>query len=393
MRIHVLTILLILSACSSRDSHPGVAELIKASQEALMLRDYHEALSLADSALALDDRSADAHFMRGRIYFELQQWDNAEAAYLAVVNIERDYPGVRHNLGNIYYGKRQNRQALDQFLQAVNDSAAAMSWHALGTVYDVLSMPDSAVAAFRHAIVLDSLYAPAHSSLADWLERQGSYSESLGHTRIALSIRPSHLADQVRQGRLLVRLGRNEEAVPLLQDIVARFPRNAEPRYILGQALQQLGQSDHSSRILAKADSLRAIEQAAGHLANTANRQPTNFQAQVDYATALRRSGRTEEALKVYLIARALRPNNIDLQFHIANAKMALDRLKEAEQELLNILVADSSYVLAWLSLGEIYAKTNRPALAKEAWEKAIRTDADHPAVQRMIRQPPTSQQ
>ena len=55
----------------------------------------------------------DAHFMRGRIYFELQQWDNAEAAYLAVINIERDYPGVRHNLGNIYYGKRQNRQALD----------------------------------------------------------------------------------------------------------------------------------------------------------------------------------------------------------------------------------------------------------------------------------------
>lgn len=393
MRIHVLIILLILSACSSSDSHPEVAELIQASQEALMLRDYHEALSLADSALTLDDRSADAHFMRGRIYFELQQWDNAEAAYLAVINIERDYPGVRHNLGNIYYGKRQNRQALDQFLQAVNDSAAAISWHALGAVYDVLSMPDSAAAAFRQAIVLDSMYAPAHTSLADWLEQQGSYSESLVHTRIALSIRQNHLVDQVRQGRLLLRLGRSEEAVPLLQDIAARYPRNAEPQYILGQVLQQLGQSDRSSRILAKADSLRAIEQAAGHLANTANRQPTNFQAQVEYATALRRSGRTEEALKVYLIARALRPNNIDLRFHIANAKMALDSFEEAEQELLDILIADSSYVLAWLSLGEIYAKTNRTALARESWERAILTDADHPAVQRLMRQQPTSQQ
>ena len=393
MRIRVLAIVLILSACSSPDSHPDVAELIQASQEALELRDYREALSLADSALALDDRSADAHFVRGRIYFELQQWDNAEAAYLTVINIERDYPGVRHNLGNIYYGKRQNRQALDQFIQAVNDSAAAMSWHALGAVYDVLSKPDSAVAAFRQAIVLDSLYAPAHTSLADWLEQHGSYSESLVHTRIALSIRPNHLADQVRQGRLLLRLGRSEEAVPLLQDIVARYPRNAEPQYILGQALQQLGQSDHSSRILAKADSLRTVEQAAGHLANTANRQPTNFQAQVDYATALRRSGRTVEALKVYLIARALRPKNIDLQFHIANAKMALDRLEDAEQELLNILVTDSSYVLAWLSLGEIYAKTNRPSLAREAWKKAILTDPDHPAVQRLIGQLPASQQ
>ena len=387
MRINVLIFVLMLSACSSPDSNPNVAALIQASQEALKLRDYHEALSLADSALTLDDRSADAHFMRGRVYFELQQWDNAEAAYLAVIKIERDYPGVRHNLGNIYYGKQQNRQALDQFIQAVDDSAAAMSWHAVGAVYNVLSEPDSAVAAFRQAIVLDSLYAPAHSSLADWLEQQGSYSESLAHTRIALSIRPNHLADQVRQGRLLLRLSRSEEAVPLLQDIVARYPHNAEPQYVLGQALQQLGESSRSSLILAKADSLRAIEQAAGHLANTANRQPTNFQAQVDYATALRRSGNTEEALKVYLIARALRPNNINLQFHIANAKMALGSFEEAEQELLHILVIDSSYVLAWLSLGEIYAKTNRTSLAREAWQKAVLIDPDHPALQRLARQ------
>ena len=387
MRIHVLIIILMLSACSPRESNPGVAKLIQASQEALELRDYHEALNLADSALTLDNQSADAYFMRGRIYFELQQWDNAEAAYLAVIKIERDYPGVRHNLGNIYYGQRQNRQALDQFIQAINDSAAAMSWHAAGAVYNVLSEPDSAVAAFRQAIVLDSLYAPAHTSLADWLEQQGSYTESLAHTRMALSIRPNHLADQVRQGRLLLRLGRSEEAVPLLQDIVIRNPRTAEPQYVLGQALHQLGVSDQSSRILTKADSLRAIEQAAGQLANTANRQPTNFQAQVDYATVLRRSGRTEEALKVYLIARALRPNNINLQFHIANAKMALGSLEEAEQELLHILVTDSNYVLAWLSLGEIYVKTNRTALAREAWQKAVLVDPDHPAVQRLARQ------
>lgn len=387
MRIHVLIIILMLSACSSRESNPEVAKLIQASQEALEFRDYHEALNLADSALTLDNQSADAYFMRGRIYFERQQWDNAEAAYLAVIKIDRDYPGVRHNLGNIYYGQRQNRQALDQFIQAINDSAAAMSWHAVGAVYNVLSEPDSAVAAFRQAIVLDSLYAPAHTSLADWLEQQGRYTESLAHTRMALSIRPNHLADQVRQGRLLLRLGRSEEAVPLLQEIVAEYPRIAEPQYVLGQALQQLEQSDHSSRILATADSLRAIEQASGHLANTANRQPTNFQAQVDYATALRRSGRTEEALKVYLIARALRPNNINLQFHIANAKMALGSLEEAEQELLHILATDSSYLLAWLSLGEIYAKTNRTALAREAWQKAVLVDPDHPAVQRLARQ------
>ena len=50
--MHLVIFVLMLSACGSPDSNPDVAELIQASQEALELRDYHEALSLADSALA-----------------------------------------------------------------------------------------------------------------------------------------------------------------------------------------------------------------------------------------------------------------------------------------------------------------------------------------------------
>lgn len=385
MRVLALSILLMLFGCTSSDRQPDVTQFILRGNEAFQAGNYTGALRFADSALAHNNNSSDAHFLRGRVYFELEQWDHAEAAYLAVIDLEPDYPGVRHNLGNIYYFQRQYRSALTQFIQATESSNSANSWHAAGAVYNALSRPDSATAAFEQAIRLDSLYGPVHTSFANFLEEQGNYPEALEHSKIALAIRPNHLPDLLRQGRLLLRLGHLDEAVLLLQPVITEYPHHAEPRYLLGQALQQSGFLEQSAKFFSKADSLREIEQRRGQLANTAETQPTNFQAQVDYATALRRSGLLEESLKRYLIAQALRPDNLNLQFHIATLETDLGNLVNAEERLLRILTADSSYVLAWLSLATVYGKTNRATLATDALQQAARINPDHPAVQQFL--------
>ncbi|MXZ17532.1 MAG: tetratricopeptide repeat protein [Rhodothermaceae bacterium] len=390
MRVFALSILLILFGCTPSDMQPDVTQFILRGNEAFQPGDYTEALRFADSALAHNSNSSDAYFLRGRVYFELEQWDHAEAAYLAVIDLEPDYPGVRHNLGNIYYFQRQYRSALTQFIQATESRTSANSWHAAGAVYNALSLPDSAAAAFDQAIRLDSLYGPVHTSIADLLEEQGYYPEALDRTRIALTIRPNHLPDRLRQGRLLLRLGHLDEATALMQPIITEYPHRAEPRFLLGQALQQSGFLEQSAKFFSEADSLREIEQRRGQLANTAETQPTNFQAQVDYATALRRSGLLEESLKRYLIAQALRPENLDLQFHIATLEIDIGNLPNAEERLLRILAADSSYVLAWLSLATVYGKTNRSTPATEALQQAARINPEHPAVRQFLTRMPS---
>ncbi|MCY3594593.1 MAG: tetratricopeptide repeat protein [Bacteroidetes bacterium] len=390
MRVFALSILLILFGCTPSDKQPDVTQFILRGNEAFQTGDYTGALRYADSALAHNSNSSDAYFLRGRVYFELEQWDHAEAAYLAVIDLEPDYPGVRHNLGNIYYFQRQYRSALTQFIQATESSTSANSWHAAGAVYNALSQPDSAAAAFEQAIRLDSFYGPVHTSFADLLEEQGHYLEALERSGIALAIRPNYLPDLLRQGRLLLRLGQSDEAAVLLQPIITEYPHHAEPRYLLGQALQQSGFLEQSAKFFSEADSLREIEQGRGQLANTAETQPTNFQAQVDYATALRRSGLLEESLRRYLIAQALRPDNLNLQFHIATLETDLGSLVNAEERLLRILAADSSYVLAWLSLATVYGKTNRATLATEALQQAARINPDHPAVQQFLARMPS---
>jgi len=313
MRVLIPGILFLICSCAS-ETYLDVTHLIQKSNEAFQATDYHVALSLADSAFVLNKNSSDAYFLRGRVYFELQQWVNAESAYLAVIDLEPDYPGIRHNLGNIYYGQRQYQNALDQFLQATENYPTAMSWHATGAVYNALSQPVYAAIAFKKAIVLDSLYGPAHSSLADLHEQQGEFPESLQRNQIALRLQPDHLPDQLRQARLLLRLDRIDETIDLLETLITEHPNHVEPRYILGQALDRSGFSAESFRLITEAESLRVITQREGQLANVAENQPTNFQAQIDYATTLRRSGHLEKAMSRYLIAQALRPNNVDLQ-------------------------------------------------------------------------------
>ena len=381
-----ISMIVVIVGCLDQQDQADVSSLIRLSQQALELRDYHTSLSLADSALSLNSHSSDAYFLQGRVYFELQQWDKAEIAYLTVIDLEPDYPGVHHNLGNIYYGQRAYQRALSEFLKSIQNHPSAMSWHATGSAYQALNQYDDASSAFRESITLDSLYRPAYSSFADMLEQQGRFSESLKFTERALQLEPNHFADQVRLARLLLQFGNVERTIALLEPLVHKYPYDAESRYILGQALDRQGFSNLARSLLMESDSLRQLDQRAGLLANVAETQPQNFQAQIDYAIFLRRSGKLHLAMTRYLIAQALRPNNVNLQFHLATLETDLDELESAEHRLNRILNADSTHVLAWLALQQVYQKSGQLTDAGNALERAIKIDPNHPALVQFLK-------
>ncbi len=371
--------------CMDAQQHTDISHLIHSSHETLASGDYLKSLSLADSALILNNRSSDAHFLRGRVYYELQQWDNAKAAYLTVIDLEPDYPGIHHNLGNIYYNQRKYHSALSEFVQAAQKQPSAMSWHAAGSAYRALNQADSASSAFIRALSMDSLYRPAHTSFADMLEQQGNYSESLNHSRLALHLEPDHFPDQIRLARLLLHQEQPDQVITLLEPLLLQYPNDAESRYILGQALNRKGFSEQSRYLLLESDSLRQIDQRRGQLANLAENQPENFQAQIDYAISLRRSRKLHKAMKRYLIAQALRPDNLNLQFHLSTLEIDLGDLGRAEQRLNRILSSDSTYVMAWLALEQVYTRTRRFSAAQGAIEQAVKIDPNHPAVERFL--------
>jgi len=378
-------LIIMVMGCLYTEPQPDVSDLIQSSRQALESRDYFQSLNLADSVLTLYHNSSDAHFLRGRIYFELQQWDLAEAAYLIVLDLEPDYPGVHHNLGNIYYSQRNYQSALSEFLLAVQDRPSAMSWHAAGSAYHALNQLDNASSAFKQSIATDSLYRPVLTSYADLLEQQGRHLESLKYSQLALQLEPDHFPDKIRLARLFLSSGQLDEVITLLKPLLPQYPNDAESRYILGQALDRQGFSQQSRSLLLKSDSLRQMDQRAGQLANIAENQPKNFQAQIDYAIFLRSSGKLHKAMTRYLIAQALRPNNMSLQLHLATLEIDIDDLEHAEKRLHRILAVDSSSVVAWLALEQVYSKTQRFYEAKDAIKQAVRINPNHPAVKRFL--------
>ena len=379
--IRATAVFLSLCAACSIPTDPQADELAKKANDALRGRAYHEALSLVDSALALNRRHLDAQFIRGRLFFELGQMANSQYAYESLIKWAPDYPGAHHNLGNAFFGQRQYHLALAHFRRESAAQPAPNSWHAMGATFEQMALSDSARIAYQKAISIDAEYAPAYASLAELFEREARYEDALAHAERALDLQPDRARYRYLVGLALFRLERFEEAESHLNHAAMARPWDYSALYTLGQTLQRMGRSSEAQQVLTTANDVRAAEQQVERLGTNAREQPTNFQHQLNYANALRNAGRLDEAIDGYLIGLALRPSNLELQNNIATAFMQVGDTAQAMTRYRHILAQDSTFVVTWINIGWHYANTNRMQQAVQSWATAARHGPDHPTV------------
>ncbi len=368
-------------SCGDRPPDPHAAAMVVHAQDALRNRAYNEALAWADSALVLDGRNTDAQFIRGRMFFELGQLEKSQRAYEMVLQNEPDYPGASHNLGNAFFGQSQYRQALRAFRREASSGTRPNPFHAMGATFARLSEPDSARDAYRRAIGMDSTYIPALVGLAEHYEASGEFATALVYAKRAQALRPDHAGGHYLMGRLLARQGEYEAAVSYLEQGTRDFPWDHSILYALGQAYQETGQMEEAVPTLVAADSSRVVAQKIDRLATTVLNYPTNFEQRILYAGELHDAGRLDEAIRAYLIALALRPHNLNLQNNLGAAYMQRGDTALAVARYRRILAQDSTYVIAWLSLGWHYWRTEDRQAAVDAWAAAARHGPAHPAV------------
>jgi tetratricopeptide (TPR) repeat protein len=101
---------------------------------------------------------------------------------------------------------------------------------------------------FEHALAVDPDNVMAHASLAAFAETEGRVAEALAHLEQALRI-PSRF-DSLRydRGRLLLEVGRTEEARGELQRAMEERPRHAATRFALALAHERLGERAEAVR-------------------------------------------------------------------------------------------------------------------------------------------------
>lgn len=379
---------LLLAGCRAEQAQPPqtpalpqkAAQFIAQAQEALAQEAYTRGLAWADSAVAYAPFAPEGHFIRGRLNFAMGRLDEAQAAYLKAQEVQPDYPGIAHNLGNVAFQQRRYRDALALYTRETEHGNDPNPWHGLGGTHEALGHAAEAFTAYTKALAVDPNYAPAHASLAQWHEREGQFGIALTHAQRALALDTANLAYRYKVGALLHRTGADAEALPHLRAVLDAQPWNYQAASNLGQVLQKLG-ADHAEAMLNYANTLRAKQSDVARYARIARTSPENFQAQLTYADALRQTGRLTEARSAYHVALSLRPYNLSLQTNIATLYAQMGHTAEAEARLTHILQADSTQAEAWLNLGLLYGRAGKRAEAEAALQRAFHHGKDNPTV------------
>ncbi len=160
------------------------------------------AIEAHEAALAADPSLAQAHANLISLYGRVRNWEKAEAHYRAVVKL------------------------------AVNVADAHYDY---GVLLGLQERWDEAAGAYREALALNPLHARARNNLGQIHERRQQIDAAAAEYARAVESQPTLRIARFNLGRMLIALGRPDEAIRELQALTE--PRDAEaPRYLFALA-------------------------------------------------------------------------------------------------------------------------------------------------------------
>ncbi|MGA2960302.1 MAG: tetratricopeptide repeat protein [Candidatus Korobacteraceae bacterium] len=129
----------------------------------------------------------------------------AMEAYNTVLKLEPNYGPAHINLGTLYYNQEEFSQAERHYRAAIQcDPRYALAWFDLGNVLDETGRIAEAIRAYETAIALAPTYADAHYNLALAHERNREPRKALRHWRSYRKLDSNgpwavHAANQIRR--------------------------------------------------------------------------------------------------------------------------------------------------------------------------------------------------
>jgi tetratricopeptide (TPR) repeat protein len=169
--------------------------------------------------------NAAAFETRGQEAIDARRWPDAVAELRKAIDVSPNNGFTRLNLGTALYMTGDAAAALEQFRTAVRlRPDLAKAHYAIGVVEEGRGHDSAALAAFQEAVKADPAYAEAHLSLADALRRTGRVEQALPHYAEVLKANPSASQAAFGYAIALVRLQRWAEARDRLSEATRAYP-------------------------------------------------------------------------------------------------------------------------------------------------------------------------
>lgn len=147
---------------------------------------------------------------------------DAEKNYRRAIEMDPQNIQAYNNLGNLLADAGRPEGAIDLFKKAMelDGGYSADSHNNLGLAYIDMQRQQEAEQAFRDAAEANPLFAEARVNLGTLLFQQGEHAAAAREFQRALAIDPGALKARNNLAFAMLALGRTEEAIPYLQEVV-----------------------------------------------------------------------------------------------------------------------------------------------------------------------------
>ncbi|MBN1247175.1 MAG: tetratricopeptide repeat protein [Anaerolineae bacterium] len=196
---------------------------LDAIQAKMDIGDYAGAKADLEAVLAENDENAEAHFKLGLASFNLGEYEAAKEHFNRSLALEPDRAAaVHHNLGVLAYQVGDMDTALEEFQAALAaDPDDADTHYQLGATYLILAYPMGAM-------------EPDADRLA---QAQAEFDR-------ALEVSPGKPEALIGLANIYMLQNEMEQAIALLEDVVAERPDMREALFALGRSYAAVGETD-----------------------------------------------------------------------------------------------------------------------------------------------------
>jgi len=235
----ILSLTVFFTACAStekrdpNDPTSGVGSpihsliLMREGSQFLQQQRFPEALKKFQEADEIAPGNATVHNMMGLCYLNLSQYSEALQEFNKALALIPNFTDAKNNRGLAYMSMGQYRMAEMDFTSVLSDTTYPHHWavyYNLGLSYFKRGMTTAAEENFRKAITAPRPVYDAYLQMATIKAGMGETESAIDLLEEAKLKFPQRVEAQLMLGRLLVGLGRTDEAKPYLEEVIRAGP-------------------------------------------------------------------------------------------------------------------------------------------------------------------------
>jgi predicted TPR repeat methyltransferase len=273
---------------------------------------FDEAKAAYLAILKRDPNNTEAMHAMGILHAQFDDLVSAVNYFQQAIQLEPENPALYLNLGNTLKSQGLFEPAVTAFLKAIAlkpDYASAMN--NLGTVYFAQNNLTDAVASYQHAIAHQSNFTDAYYNLGLAYTKQKNFPAAINTYQKLLTLAPQHAAANFQLATLFLIQGELAQALVIFLMLAEQHPHHFETQTNLATCYLKLGK----------------LKEAKKHYLNALDIIPNDTQVLFNLGVIDMQQGNTDNAIQHYQRALKINPDLFDAQNNIATAFLAKNHI------------------------------------------------------------------